>query len=291
MNKEELLKKIEETFYLQDHYNSLINKEWFKERDLAVDWINALLDESSEFLNSFNWKWWKDIEGKKLYSFKDKNNVLIELVDMYHFIISFLIQISKVFFSNKVEDKKYGLLKKLRLNSDFSDLYLSKIFGLFTLDRKKERFSEKEIFILLQNFLKEVIETLYDLEEIIRLLSKKKDYKKPNNNFDSLIEFYSGLLTLNKEKFLEKILFKKAIEHFLDLLQVSGFSIEDLIKFYIGKVFLNEYRQIKGYKEGKYKKIWKNGKEDNENLFEIIKKLKIEDLKKERLFEEFDKRY
>jgi len=293
MKKENLVKKLKETFYLQNKYNSLLNKEWFKERDLAVDWINTIIDESSEFMNSFNWKWWKDTKDKKLYSPKDKDNILLELVDIYHFIASFIIQTSIIFFSNKIEkEHKYGIINKLNLDLDFSESYLDKIFKLFVDVQKKEKSSEKETFILLQKFLSETINSLYTLNDLIELIrTKNKEKKVEINDFDSLINFYSEVINLNKEEFLDRIFFKKVIRYFVELLYINGYSIEDLIKLYIGKVFLNEYRQLNGYKEGIYKKIWKNGKEDNYNLIEIIKDLNLEDLEKNKLFKEFDKRY
>jgi hypothetical protein len=288
----QILKKIEETFKLQDYFNSLVNKNWVKERDLAIDWSNALLDEGAELLNSFNWKWWKDTKGNKLYSEKSKENILIEIVDMYHFLISFIIQTSKIFFSNEIEkEHPYGLLQKLNIDKNFSKDYLKYVIQLFNQKKEIKEKSDKEKFKILHKFLKEVFESLYFLEDLIEKINKEENKNLKIESFDSLIEFYSSLVNIEKEKFLEKITFKKVVELFLKLLILNGYLIEDLIKLYIGKVYLNEYRQIKGYKEGTYKKIWKNGKEDNFNMIEVLKKLNIEELNKEKLFKEFDKLY
>ena len=49
-------------------------------------------------------------------------------------------------------------------------------------------------------------------------------------------------------------------------------SWTELFRQYVGKNVLNMFRQDNGYKEGSYKKIWRE-REDNEYLVEIIHKL------------------
>jgi hypothetical protein len=52
-------------------------------------------------------------------------------------------------------------------------------------------------------------------------------------------------------------------------------SSEDLLKLYVGKNVLNEFRQHNGYKEGTYIKVW-SGKEDNEYLTDIMNNVKLD---------------
>ncbi|MGR9108610.1 MAG: dUTP diphosphatase, partial [Gammaproteobacteria bacterium] len=47
-------------------------------------------------------------------------------------------------------------------------------------------------------------------------------------------------------------------------------SFEDVYLLYIGKNILNEFRQKHGYKEGKYSKVWFDGREDNEHLMDAV---------------------
>lgn len=58
--------------------------------------------------------------------------------------------------------------------------------------------------------------------------------------------------------------------NFSTLLTVTGFSWRELYKWYIGKNVLNTFRQDNGYKEGTYVKIWKDGREDNDHLTDIL---------------------
>lgn len=56
---------------------------------------------------------------------------------------------------------------------------------------------------------------------------------------------------------------------FFDLWHSLGLTLDDLYKKYIGKNALNEFRQLNGYKDGSYIKIWR-GREDNEHLTDIL---------------------
>ena len=63
--------------------------------------------------------------------------------------------------------------------------------------------------------------------------------------------------------------FTTLIHHLVKLAEHLQF---DIISYYIAKCTLNRIRLLKGYKEGKYKKINKEGVEDNDVLLSIIPK-------------------
>lgn len=54
------------------------------------------------------------------------------------------------------------------------------------------------------------------------------------------------------------------------LLQKLGVSEEKFFAMYVGKNALNHFRQQNGYKQGTYRKVWADGREDNEHMFDII---------------------
>lgn len=58
--------------------NDLTYPNW---QNSNLDWSRAIMDEISEALNSFQWKWWK---GGKI----DRENLIVEVVDILHFAIS-----------------------------------------------------------------------------------------------------------------------------------------------------------------------------------------------------------
>ena len=71
----ELNKRIKPRLYDDIKNDPELRREWFLRFDLA------LKQESSEAIDSLNWKWWKKDE-------EDWDNVKVELVDMLHFWVS-----------------------------------------------------------------------------------------------------------------------------------------------------------------------------------------------------------
>lgn len=72
---------------LQDGLNAMIDPSWRTVRSLD-NWGLAITMESAELLDSYPWKWWKNINGEV-----DLPNVKIELVDIFHFSLSGTMQL------------------------------------------------------------------------------------------------------------------------------------------------------------------------------------------------------
>ncbi|NPA52728.1 MAG: dUTPase [Aquificae bacterium] len=77
--KDRLLKM----FQLQEQLNRKINENW-KNIRTKEDFARATWIECAELVDSLPWKWWKKMEA-------DINNVKIEIVDIYHFIMSYTL--------------------------------------------------------------------------------------------------------------------------------------------------------------------------------------------------------
>ena len=72
-------KTFEEIVQLQDSFNArVIGQDW-KEKD--NNWKMAIILENAELLDSFDWKWWK-------HTPIDWQNIEIEMVDLFHFLIA-----------------------------------------------------------------------------------------------------------------------------------------------------------------------------------------------------------
>lgn len=70
----------------QDGLNNLIDANWQKARSLD-DWVLAITMESAELIDSYPWKWWKNINATP-----DIPNVKVEIVDLLHFALAGSIQ-------------------------------------------------------------------------------------------------------------------------------------------------------------------------------------------------------
>ena len=66
---------------LQDAMNAKVNPDW---RDAGYPWYRAIWTECAEMLDHYGWKWWKHQEP-------DMAQVHLELVDIWHFVLSDLI--------------------------------------------------------------------------------------------------------------------------------------------------------------------------------------------------------
>jgi dimeric dUTPase (all-alpha-NTP-PPase superfamily) len=73
----------EETIELQTLFNNGVNTNW--QTDPKVDFWIAILDETVEVLNSRHWKWWKNTSK---FGEVDWDNIKVEMVDLFHFILS-----------------------------------------------------------------------------------------------------------------------------------------------------------------------------------------------------------
>lgn len=63
---------------------------------------------------------------------------------------------------------------------------------------------------------------------------------------------------------------------FFKMWYLLGLNLDDLYKKYIGKNALNEFRQLNGYKDGSYIKIW-HDEEDNEQLTKILDNIVLDE--------------
>ncbi|MEA3384359.1 MAG: dUTP diphosphatase [Campylobacterota bacterium] len=83
--------KLEEMFVLQKRLNDDTNgTNWelgINKFDKDINWLRCIHMEVAELIDSTPWKHWKNISSKP-----DFNNIHIELVDVWHFLMSYILQ-------------------------------------------------------------------------------------------------------------------------------------------------------------------------------------------------------
>jgi dUTP pyrophosphatase len=67
---------------LQGALNAFIDREWVQHRS-PNDWALAVQLEAGELIDSYPWKWWKNVKAQPNLA-----NVKVELVDILHFTLS-----------------------------------------------------------------------------------------------------------------------------------------------------------------------------------------------------------
>ncbi|WP_072680216.1 dUTP diphosphatase [Arcobacter sp. LA11] len=87
--------KLEEMFLLQKELNDSTNgKNWelgVNKFGKDINWLRCIHMEVAELIDSTPWKHWKNINAEP-----DMNNIHVELVDIWHFLMSYILQETNV---------------------------------------------------------------------------------------------------------------------------------------------------------------------------------------------------
>ena len=120
-----------ETVQMQTEFNNKVAPGWMHDiQNVKYDFWMAILDETTEVLNSKHWKWWKD---STKHGDVDWTNVRVELVDLFHFILSLTIQQKneQLLFASFINFEINEVTKKDRLIRD--ENYFKEFWDLFLM--------------------------------------------------------------------------------------------------------------------------------------------------------------
>lgn len=113
MTPNELLR---EMFVLQQQLNDETNgKGWengYTKNNKLINWKRCIYMEAAELLDSFSWKHWKNIDKDT-----DWDNVRVEIVDIWHFVMSLLLEDYKVNGKGDIE----ALIAEVAESQGFND--------------------------------------------------------------------------------------------------------------------------------------------------------------------------
>ena len=94
------MNQIEQMFILQKQLNDETNGEiWLTgitQENRKISWYRGIYMEVAEAIDSFNWKHWKNINNDP-----DWDNIRVELVDIWHFVMSESIRIGDQEYANR----------------------------------------------------------------------------------------------------------------------------------------------------------------------------------------------
>ena len=244
--------KIREMVELQIELNKITNGDKWLEgitrEGAIINWGRCIYMETAELIDSFPWKHWKDINAAP-----DIENIKMELVDIWHFIIS-----SQIELHYKRGEENY-IEKAIEYLTEASQI------------EQDEDTEESTIHLHLENLRQPMLDKSEYLESIEMLMSLGIMLSGGYSNAGQYV---------TSANIIPKI--------FFIILNELGFAFDDLYKMYIVKNILNIFRQKHGYAEGKYIKIW-NGCEDNEVLMRIVNN--SGEITKDTLLLELEKEY
>lgn len=179
--------KISEMISLQDKLNiQTCGKHWtwgLTDKGRKINWKRCIILESTEAMESFNWKHWKDISGSH-----DEDNIKIEIVDIWHFVMSYLIS---CYLNYNIWDR----IKNLNdLSSEITNVFNKYQFRWYMRDYE-DRLESFECLIhdCLIDIYEDDIFALMDLVETFIILMDHN-----NISLDELYSLYIVKNTLNK---------------------------------------------------------------------------------------------
>ena len=177
-----MLNKIFSMLQLQQQLNDTTNGEnWengITKNAKHINWKRCIYMECAEMVDSFAWKHWKSIDKPN-----DWNNHKIEVVDVWHFIMSEALRDYNIGLKGNVED--------LALNISQSLEYAR------IVDMKETYGSIEDIFAIVEEIMCTVLnKSEFDIEKLLKQFFHLVELS--GLNLDSLYRLYVGKNILNQ---------------------------------------------------------------------------------------------
>jgi len=162
---------------LNDSTNGLNWEDGVTKNGKKIDWRRCIYLEAAELVDSYPWKHWKNIDASP-----DYENIKIEIVDIWHFVMSEALRIYKIKNLGSIED----------------------IASMITNMPEFENFSQEKSGEILDNYkqielVESMIQTLFCKDDINALvISFLTMSSKLNLKLPELYKLYIGKNILNK---------------------------------------------------------------------------------------------
>ena len=185
---------------LQAQLNEATNgDDWVKgvtKAGKTINWKRCIYMECAEMIDSFSWKHWKSINKEP-----DWDNLQIEVVDVWHFIISLAIENYSLNLKGGIEDlainisqlESFNIIDVTNTKFDTQDNVIAKVENLIRLSLSQERL---DIEVMITEFFDLAVMSGLDLETLYRLYVGKNilnQFRQDNGYKDgSYIKVWNG---------------------------------------------------------------------------------------------------
>jgi len=185
---------------LQAQLNDATNgEEWTKGRTKngkTINWKRCIYMECAEMVDSFSWKHWKSINKEP-----DWDNLQIEVIDVWHFIMSLAIENYSQNLKGGIEDlainisqlNSFSTIDKQSAIFDSQDNVIDKVEDIILLSLSKDTL---DIELLIAKFFDLVVMSGLDLETLYKLYVGKNilnQFRQDNGYKDgSYIKVWNG---------------------------------------------------------------------------------------------------
>ena len=212
----------------QSQVNTLMGKNGWR-LNSKMNYINAVLEETGELLESTKYHWWKKAELTK----KDEMNQVTEFIDIFHFILSLSIRALGIKETHEIiENMDVRVAESLLEQAPIEDFEL---YNFELLDKYDFLSGTIANACLVHTDFKRISLNLWNINKL---------------NYNAI----------EKDFHLNSAVIKTQIQDmFLNFLLLGlklDLSYNDIQKLYVLKATLNIVRNKNGYKEGTYNKTW-----------------------------------
>ncbi len=166
------MSKIKQMLQLQQQLNDATSgKGWengLTNRGKIIDWKRCIYLETAELVDSYPWKHWKNIDAEP-----DYENIKIEVVDIWHFVMSEALRRYKVENKGSLDDLANDI-EQLPAYDYFKSENQDNNFDIYEQIERIERliyvlFTHKEVSELLNAFLSMSADLNINLNELYNL--------------------------------------------------------------------------------------------------------------------------
>jgi len=172
-----ILQMLELQQSLNDTTNGLNWEEGITKNGKTIDWRRCIYLEAAELIESYPWKHWKNIDASPDYA-----NIKIEIVDIWHFVMSETLRLYKIENLGSIEDiaTMVGKMPDFRLFSQKEESPSLDIYKEITLVEEmiKILFCDTDINKLIVSFLSMSAKLNLKLPELYKLYIGKNILNK-----------------------------------------------------------------------------------------------------------------
>ena len=214
----------------QSQVNTLMGKNGWR-LNSKMNYINAVLEETGEMLESTKYHWWKKAELTEA----DEMNQVTEFIDIFHFILSLSIRALGI-------NQSHNILKELNIrigkgSNGQAPIEDFELYNFELLDKYDFLSGTIANACLVHTDLKRISLNLWNINKL---------------NYNNV----------EKDFYLNSAVIKTQIQdmflNFLLLGRKLNLDYTDIQKLYVLKATLNIVRNKNGYKEGTYNKKWRS---------------------------------
>ncbi len=166
------MKPVKQMLLLQQQLNDATSGTGWEEgvtnKGKPIDWRRCIYLEAAELVDSYPWKHWKNIEAQA-----DYENIKIEIVDIWHFVMSEALRDYKINRKGDI-DALTNAIEKLKNYSNFKSIIKKIPLDIFKQIESIENFI-KSLFLYedvskwIDDFFKMAYDLGIDLDELYKL--------------------------------------------------------------------------------------------------------------------------